>query len=107
MLSLIETAIELTGGRISGGDLRELIALAKQMLTEEMELSRGARNGGPLGVAPADAHHEGRPAAPDLEARSLRASARPSRRVEVVSHKTPEVYAGILERQGVEAPIGS
>jgi len=37
-LSLIETAIDLTGGRIAGADLREIVALAKHMLTEEVEL---------------------------------------------------------------------
>jgi putative hydrolase of the HAD superfamily len=38
VLSLIETAIDLTGGRISGADLRGAIALAKDMLTEDIEL---------------------------------------------------------------------
>src|SRR6185369_8171446 len=42
-LSLIETAIDLTGGRISGADLRDTIALAKHMLTEEMELFPAVR----------------------------------------------------------------
>ena len=41
VLSLIETAIELTDGRISGAELRELIALAKEMLTEAVELFPG------------------------------------------------------------------
>src|SRR5690349_16161400 len=35
VLSLIETAIELTDGRVGGGDMRDLIALAKEMLTED------------------------------------------------------------------------
>src|SRR5215470_5903005 len=35
-LSLIETAIELTGGRIQGGQLADIIALAKAMLNEEV-----------------------------------------------------------------------
>src|SRR5262245_42977333 len=43
VLSLIETAIELTGGRVGGGDLRNLIELGKEMLTEEVELFAGAR----------------------------------------------------------------
>ena len=43
VLSLAETAIDLTGGRIAGGDLRDLIDLAKQMLTEDIELFPGAR----------------------------------------------------------------
>ena len=43
VLSLIETAIELTGGRIAGADLRQAIDLAKGMLTEEIELFPSAR----------------------------------------------------------------
>jgi len=43
VLSLIETAIAVTGGRVTGGDLRGLIDLAKQMLTEEVELLESAR----------------------------------------------------------------
>jgi len=43
VLSLAETAIDLTDGRISGGDLRDLIALAKHMLTEGIELFPGAQ----------------------------------------------------------------
>src|SRR6266545_1055229 len=42
VLSLIETAIDLTDGRIAGGDLRGLTDLAKQMLTEDVELFRPA-----------------------------------------------------------------
>src|SRR3982751_6327615 len=43
ILSLIETAIDLTGGRVAGGDLTGLIELAKHMLSEEIELFEGAR----------------------------------------------------------------
>src|ERR1700730_7049708 len=38
VLSLIETAIEVSGGRIGGGEIRDLIGLAKQMFTEDVEL---------------------------------------------------------------------
>ena len=37
-LSLIETAVELTDGRITGRDVRELGALAREMVSEEIEL---------------------------------------------------------------------
>src|SRR5262249_21373110 len=43
-LSLIETAIDLTSGRVSGADLRGIIELAKDMLTEEVEVFPGARD---------------------------------------------------------------
>ena len=42
ILSLIETAIELTDGRVSGQQLGELIALARQMITADIELFPGA-----------------------------------------------------------------
>src|SRR5258707_9860851 len=44
VLSLIETAIELTGGRVTGEQLSGLIELSKHMLTEEIELFAGARD---------------------------------------------------------------
>src|SRR5262245_61355896 len=42
-LSLIETAVDLTGGAISSAALLEIIALAKDMLTEHVELFPHAR----------------------------------------------------------------
>src|SRR5438445_7158016 len=43
VLSLIETAAELTEGRIRGGELHALVDLAKEMLTEEVQLFDSAR----------------------------------------------------------------
>ena len=43
VLSLIETAIRLTDGRIAGRDIAELLTLAKSMLTSDVELFEGAR----------------------------------------------------------------
>src|SRR5262245_10067625 len=43
-LSLIETAIDLTSGRIAGSDLQEIIRLAKQMLSEDVELFANVRD---------------------------------------------------------------
>src|SRR3989304_4835243 len=37
-LSMIETAVELTEGRISGGDVQALIDMAKEMLSAEVQL---------------------------------------------------------------------
>ncbi len=37
-LSMIETAVELTEGRITGGDIQTLVALAKEMLHADVEL---------------------------------------------------------------------
>jgi len=103
VLSLIETAVELTGGRVSGRQLGELIDLAKRMLTEEIDVFPGA--GDALSaLAPAyplmlvtkgDLLHQ----RSKLERSGLE---RHFNFVEVVSHKTPSVYAAILARHGIE-----
>jgi putative hydrolase of the HAD superfamily len=103
-LSLIETAIELTGGRISGSDLRALIDQAKRMLSEAIEVFDGApETVGALSVShplmlitKGDLLHQ--------TSKLDRSGLRPHfRHVEVVSTKTAEVYARILERHGVRA----
>ncbi len=43
VLSLIEASIELTGGRISGAEIQELLQLSREMLTAEIELFDGAK----------------------------------------------------------------
>jgi putative hydrolase of the HAD superfamily len=101
-LSLIETAIELTDGRIPASDLRTLIEQAKRMLTEEVELfdgvpeTVGALSGShPLMlITKGDLLHQ----TSKLERSGLRGH---FRHVEVVSTKTPDVYSGILARHGV------
>jgi putative hydrolase of the HAD superfamily len=103
-LSLIETAIELTGGRIAASDLRTLIEQAKRMLTEEVELFPGVpETVGALSVShplmlitKGDLLHQ----TSKLERSGLRGH---FRHVEVVSTKTPDVYADILARHGVGA----
>jgi putative hydrolase of the HAD superfamily len=102
VLSLAETAIDLTDGRISGGDLRDLIDLAKQMLTEEIELFPGAEETlstlaamWPLMlITKGDLLHQ----RSKLERSGLLGC---FRYVEVVSHKTADVYTSILARHGV------
>jgi putative hydrolase of the HAD superfamily len=42
MLSAIETAIELTGGKLSANELREILALGRGMLDHPVELLDGA-----------------------------------------------------------------
>ncbi len=74
ILSLIESALALAGGRVAGGEIQGLIDLAKQMLTRRDRAVRGRARGGHdacRGV-PAGAHHQGRPAAPDIQGRSVR-----------------------------------
>jgi putative hydrolase of the HAD superfamily len=102
VLSLAETAIELTDGRISGADLRDLIDLSKQMLTEEIEVFPGAQDTlttlaatWPLMlITKGDLLHQ----RSKLERSGLAGC---FRYVEIVSHKTPDVYTSILTRHGV------
>jgi putative hydrolase of the HAD superfamily len=102
VLSLIETAIDLTGGRISGSELRELIALAKEMLTEQVELFRGASE---AVRALAASHRLVLITKGDLLHQTSKADRSGLRgcfrAIEVVSHKTREVYEEILERHAV------
>jgi putative hydrolase of the HAD superfamily len=101
-LSLIETAIELTGGRISGADLREVTDLAKEMMTEEIELFVYAREvlttlaaSFPLMlITKGDLLHQ----TSKVERSGLLDC---FKSVEVVSHKTASVYATILARHAI------
>src|SRR5207253_7805344 len=102
-LSLIETAIELTGGTIPGGNLVEIIDLAKGMLTEEVELFAGvpevltalSATYPLILITKGDLLHQ----TSKLERSGLREC---FRFIEVVSHKTSDVYAAILARHGVD-----
>jgi putative hydrolase of the HAD superfamily len=102
-LSLIETAIELTGGAVTGAQLREILALAKEMLTEEVELFANVHDvlaalaaSYPLMlITKGDLLHQ----TSKVDRSGLR---RYFRYVEVVSHKTAAVYGAILERHGVD-----
>jgi putative hydrolase of the HAD superfamily len=103
VLSLIETAIELTGGRVAGSDLRDLIDLAKQMLTEDVELfehvpeavSALAETHPLVLITKGDLLHQ----TSKIDRSGLRDR---FRFVEVVSTKTPAVYASILARHDVD-----
>jgi putative hydrolase of the HAD superfamily len=103
VLSLIETAIRLTDGRVAGRDVAELLAVAKSMLTSEVELFAGAKEAlealsgeYPLVlITKGDLLHQ----RSKLDRSGL---GRHFRHVEVVSHKTPDVYRGILSRLGIK-----
>jgi len=103
VLSLIETSIRLTDGRVTGRDIGELLALAKTMLTSDVELFEGARESlealapqYPLVlITKGDLLHQ----RSKLERSGLGIY---FRHVEVVSHKTPEIYSAVLARHGVD-----
>ncbi|MGH9347606.1 MAG: HAD family hydrolase [Vicinamibacterales bacterium] len=102
-LSLIQTAIEVTGGRVGGRELCGLIDLARRMLTEEVELFA---NAGEAVAALADAYPLMLVTKGDLlhQTSKLERSGLKDHFsfVEVVSHKTPGVYSTILARRGVD-----
>ena len=102
-LTLIETAIDLTDGRIAGVHLLEIVDLAKQMLTEEVELfpdvsdvlCRLSVEYPLMLITKGDLLHQ--------TSKVTRSGLRERfRHVEVVSDKTPKVYSAILERHGVD-----
>jgi putative hydrolase of the HAD superfamily len=103
VLSLIETAIRLTDGRIGGRDIEELLTVAKSMLTSQVELFEGAREAlealapeYPLVlITKGDLLHQ----RSKLDRSGLGAHFQD---VEVVSHKTPDAYAAILARHRVD-----
>jgi putative hydrolase of the HAD superfamily len=102
VMSLLEAAVELTEGRIKSGDLRPVIALAKEMIAEEVELFDGSR-----GVVAALASRY--PLVLITKGQLLHQTSKLDRSglreffrfVEVVSHKTADVYASILARHNV------
>lgn len=94
----------MTGGRIAGTDLRRLIDLARQMMTEEVELFASAPDA--LAALSAAAYPLMLVTKGDLlhqTSKLERSGLRPYFNfVEVVSRKTPDVYTAILKRHGID-----
>jgi putative hydrolase of the HAD superfamily len=101
-LSMIETAVELTEGRISAREIQTLIELAKTMLTADVELLAN--------VADTIASLAGSQALMvitkgdlrDQESKISRSGlATHFRHVEIVSEKNPESYGRLLSRHAI------
>ncbi len=101
-LSMIETAVELTEGRISGQDIRTLIDLARDMLNAGVELLPGVAE---TVARLAESHTLMVITKGDLldqENKIARSGLAPYfRHVEIVSHKTPERYQRLLQKHAV------
>lgn len=103
VLSMIEIAIALTDGKIEAADIQQLIVLAKEMLSHEMEVFEGvslvleelAAVYPLMVITKGDLLHQQRKFAASGLAHYFRA-------VEVVSDKTPAVYDGILNRYNID-----
>ncbi len=103
-LSMIETAVELSEGRLTGQDVQVLIDMAREMLSAEVELLAQVAETVPLLVqrgwrltviTKGDLlDQEGKLARSGLASYFSQ--------IEVVSHKTPASYQRVLKRWGVE-----
>ncbi|MBI3423428.1 MAG: HAD family hydrolase [Acidobacteria bacterium] len=102
-LSLIETAIELTEGRISGGEIAQIIALTKAMLCAPIELLDGVRE---TIEQLADQHELMVITKGDLfdqEAKLARSGLGDYfRHIEIVPDKTAAIYAAITKRHRLD-----
>lgn len=102
-LSMIETAIELTEGRISGNEISEIIKFAKAMVRAPVECIDGVAEtlpvlakSYPLGlITKGDLFHQ--------EAKLARSGLGDYfRHVEIVSEKDPGIYQAFLDKHGIE-----
>ena len=101
-LSMIESAIDITGGRISGVDVHRIVALAKDLLRHPVELLPGVREAVEavahdfpvVLITKGDLFHQ--------EAK-VRESGMSSlfRRIEIVSEKDVPTYRRLLEEFGI------
>lgn len=102
-LSMIETAIELTGGRVTGSEIQQVIEWAHQMIAAPVELLEGVRESV---EALAPAYHLMLLTKGDLfdqESKLARSGLGDLfRSVEIVSDKNAGTYARIIARHGVE-----
>jgi len=103
MLSMIETAIELTGGRISGQEIQRIIDMGKEMLSRPVHLLDGVRH-------VLDSLEEDyilmvltKGDLLDQESKIARSDlSRYFQHVEIVSEKKAETYHKILDRHGLQ-----
>ena len=102
ILSLIETAVDVTGGRVTGAEIGRLLVIAREMISADVRLidevedtlAALAADYPLLLITKGDLLHQ-----TDKVARS--GLGRYFAGVEVVADKTPETYRDILARRGV------
>ncbi len=102
-LSMIEAALELSRHQITGGEVQQVLDLAKQMLSTDVELLEGvaevvaqlARAYPLMLITKGDLVHQ--------EAKIEGSGLKPYfRSIEIVADKTPQSYAALLARHHVE-----
>ncbi len=104
VLSMLETAIDVTDARIPASDLKEILGLGRWMLEHPLTPIDGAAE---VVTALRDAGHEvwliTKGDLFDQESKVARSGlAELFHRVEIVSEKDPATYRRLLERHGVE-----
>jgi putative hydrolase of the HAD superfamily len=101
-LSAIETAIELTGGQIGAGEIRQLIGLGREMLAHPVDLLEGVTE-----ILPAlAAHHRlvliTKGDLRDQERKLTKSGlAGHFQHIEIVSEKDTGAYRRLFSRQGI------
>ncbi|MCS6840407.1 MAG: HAD family hydrolase [Roseiflexus sp.] len=102
-LSMIETAIEVTDGRIGAREIRQIIDFARDMLRAPVELLPGVRE---TIASLSDSYRLMIITKGDLfdqESKIARSGiADYFQHIEIVSEKTPDTYAAVMKRHGIE-----
>ena len=102
-LSMIETSVELTEGRVTGKDIHSLVTLAREMLDARVELLEQVADTLPQLAALYPLALITKGDLLDQENKVERSGlGQFFTNIEVVSHKTPEVYARLLTRRSVQ-----
>ena len=101
-LSMIETAVELTEGRISGGDIQQIIHFAREMLGAEVELLEHVAETIPGLAATYPLMLITKGDLRDQEVKIARSGlAAHFRYIEIVSDKSRPSYQALLQRRGI------
>ncbi len=101
-LSMIETAVELTEGRISGKDIQILVDLAREMLSAEVQLLNHVSETIPQLAKTHQIMVITKGDLLDQETKIMRSGlGQFFQHIEVVSHKTPASYAKIFKRHSL------
>jgi putative hydrolase of the HAD superfamily len=101
-LSMIETALELTEGRISGSDIQTIINLAREMLAADVELLEHVTDTIPSLAAAYPLMLITKGDLRDQEVKIARSGlAAHFRHIEIVSDKSRDNYAALLQRYDI------
>lgn len=104
MLSAVETAIQLTSGKISGEEIRQLIELGRGMLAHPVELLEGVSETVTALAAEYPLYLITKGDLRDQERKLAKSGlAVHFRHVEIVSEKNDATYAAILRRHAIPA----